>query len=190
MVGQGGSSTIDIDALIEEKMDDGDRHVSLEPLTPQRAMNHTVADDVAQGLVVAEDEIDRGHVRLAFRGQHGVLGPEAGCVRIEDYDRAVLPFPHGRREVATAVGDADRDGLPVTDGREWRGDDLADGSCYRTFICVESLEFCTVEFNASRWAWAAQQVEDHLGVRSKPVAREQSGHERPNDDVHAPACTC
>ena len=96
MVGQGGSSTIDIDSFVEKEMDDRNRHVSLEPLIPERAMNNSVADDVAQGLVVAENEIDRGLVRLAFCGQHGALGPEAGCVRIEDHNRTVLPFPHGR----------------------------------------------------------------------------------------------
>lgn len=96
MVGQGGSSTIDVDALIEEEMDDGNRHVSLEPLTPKRAMNDTVADDVAQRLVVAENEIDRRLMGLALFGQHGALSPEAGCIGIEHYGRAVLPFTHGR----------------------------------------------------------------------------------------------
>ena len=96
MVGQGGSSTIDVDALIKEEMDDGNRHVSLEPLTSKRAMDDAVADDVAQWLVVAENEIDRLLIGPTFFGQHGALGPEAGCVRIEDHNRTVLPFPHGR----------------------------------------------------------------------------------------------
>ena len=96
MVGQGGSSKVDVDALIEEEMDDGNGHVSLEPLTPKRAMNDTIADDVAQGLVVAENEIDRRFIGLTLLGQDGVLGPKAGCVGIEDHRRAVLPFSKGR----------------------------------------------------------------------------------------------
>lgn len=96
MVGRGGSSNVDVDALIEEEMDDGNRHVSLEPLPSKRAMTDTVADDVAQGLVVAENKIDRRLIGLALFGQHGALGPEAGCIGIEHHGRAVLPFSHGR----------------------------------------------------------------------------------------------
>ena len=85
--------------------------------------------------------------------------------------------------------DADRDGLPVTNGRERSSDDFADGPCYRTLISMEAFEFCTVEFDASRWARAAQKMEDHLRVGSKPVTGEQSGHQRPDNDVHASART-
>ena len=77
-------------------MDDGNRHMSLEPLTSKRAMNDTVADDVAQRLVVAENEIDRRLMGLALFGQHGALRPEAGCIGIKHHGRAVLPLTHGR----------------------------------------------------------------------------------------------
>ena len=33
-------------------------------------------------------------------------------------------------------------------------------------------------------------MEDHLGVRSKPMTREQPSHQRPDDDVHTAARTC
>lgn len=96
MAGQGGSSTVDVDALIEEEMDDGNRHVSLEPLTSKRAVDDAVADDVAQGLVVAQDEIDHRFTGLTLLGQDGAFRPKAGCIGIEDHRRAVLPFSQSR----------------------------------------------------------------------------------------------
>ena len=59
-------------------------------------MDDAFTDDIAQRLVVAENEINRRLIGLTSFGQHGTFRPKAGCIGIEDHRRAVLPFSHGR----------------------------------------------------------------------------------------------
>ena len=58
--------------------------------------------------------------------------------RLHENDRGLRPFPQRALKMATAVADA-RYGLPVAVEKRFN-DDFADGSRYRTLVCMQALE--------------------------------------------------
>ena len=87
------------------------------------------------------------------------------------------------------MGDADRDGLPVADGRSGVAMTLPTVPAIERSSAWRPLSSPPLNL-MRRGGPGPPSNEDHLRVGPKSVTGEQSGHERPNDNIHASASTC
>ena len=114
--------------------------MALEPFFTQGTEHYIGGCRGLKRSVIAEDEIQVLMRRFAFVGEERAVSPQPWSVGIQEDVRALFPFSKGCLKVSAALINACRDRLPVTDRREWGGDNLANRSRYRTLICMKSLQ--------------------------------------------------
>jgi hypothetical protein len=102
-VGQLGSTEIEFNPFIEEKVNEANGHVSLKPDITERTLQ--VGGDIfrVQRLVVAEHKGEVVGFLLPFLGKNGPIFPEAWCVGFQHNDLGIGPFSKGGAQMSSTV---------------------------------------------------------------------------------------
>ena len=154
---------IEFHALVQQKVDHANGHVALSHWSPsERRTTLSVATSPS-----GWSSLSTKFTVLLLAFPHSTALLLASTNEAPPHREApwsILPLLQCEVQSSTAVADACCNGLPMPDWWERGGDDLADGSCYRTLICMQAFERFSIKFDAARRTGSTQKMQHHHAV--------------------------